>query len=229
MQTPGKIRLEYNYEKDEVMRYKVFINSEQTIVENENSTAHNFSVETVISATAFAILPDDTYAIQYIIESGAITREDTRVRMPNVGQSYIIEMMKNGEIMRSSLNLPFTQPAFPDGPIALGYSWEDVNEISFPFKDESLTAPFVSLTYTYKLKELSSLAGQQCALITVTCPDTRITVKENHTMDISGSGKIYFAHQEGKLLGSYIKNSHFINSPETEISSKISTKVELAP
>jgi hypothetical protein len=229
MAIPGAVRLEYSYEKDETIRYRILITSEQTIVENGNSTAHNFQVESVMSATAFEIMGDDTYAIQYIIESGSITREEKTTRLPNVGQSFIMEMMKNGEVMRSSLNLPFTQPAFPDRAIEPGYSWEDVSDITFPFKDKSLHSPLLSLTYKYTLKELSTMAGQECAMLTVVCPETRITVKEDHDMDISGSGKIYFAHREGKLVGSYIKNTQLINTPGTVISGKISTKVELVP
>jgi hypothetical protein len=229
MENPTAIKLEYNYKKDEVIRYKAFISSEQTIVEHERSTAHNFSVDTIMSARTIDILPDDIYALQYTIESGTITKEQSVMPLPNAGEKFIMEIMKNGEVMRTSLNFPFTQPAFPDGPLAIGYTWEDSSEISFPFEDKSLAAPYLSFTYTYTLKELSTLAGQECAIITVTCPETRVNVKENYEMDVSGSGKIYFAHREGKLIGSYIKNTYFIHSPDIEISSKISTKVELMP
>jgi hypothetical protein len=227
MAAPGAVRLEYNYEKNEKVRYKISISSEQSITDNDTMTPNNFTVEMLMSGTAFEVLPDDTYAIQYIVESGSMMQGDKKTRLPNLGQFFIMEISKSGEVMNTSFNLPFTQPAFPDRSLSVGSSWEDVTEISFPFKDKNLKVPYVSLTYTYTLKELSSLAGQECAVITVTCPETTIQVKDDYELSMSGSGKIYFAHHEGKLLGSYIKNTQLITTQGTEISTKLNTKVEL--
>jgi hypothetical protein len=227
MEVPQTVRLEYRMEKGDLLKYKINVLSEQSIIENEETTAHAFSLDMIVAGTVVDRPDRDVYRLRYVCESGTIDHGGATSILPGIGESFMVDMCRNGEIIGSSPAIPFSQPAFPEGDLAPGFSWTGTSVISYPFKNETAGMPKLSLTYTYVLKELSSLVGQQCAIITVTCPESQIRVMEHYEQNISGSGKIYFAYREGRLLGSYIKDNHLITSPDTQISSKVSIKVEL--
>jgi hypothetical protein len=216
------IKLEYKMDKGEILDYKSTVHSEQEIIEKEQSNSQSSDLEMLMSQEAKDIDLDGTILVQVNIKKGVLRMDGKEDELPNVGQSIAMRMKKNGEIVQSSVDFPFTQPPFPEKIIKQGDTWTSQSRVEIPGRAEP-----VFLTYHYSLWGTKTLTGYECAEIKVSCPETEVDIQEGMKQKISAIGTTYFAPKEGRLIRSEVETATKITAEGMELKNSINVVVEL--
>lgn len=216
------VMLEYKMKKGETLTYKTTVHSEQEIKTDEQAGSTSSDVEMKMVQKCTDVGPDGTMTVDVTIQSGSIKREGEEEELPNVGQTITLKMKKNGEIVHTSVDLPFEQPAFPTKPVKKGDSWVGESKISIPGKPD-----MVSLDYNYSLWDFTKILGYDTAEIKVACKETKIPIQEGIDQTLSAEGTTYFAHKEGRLVKSEVATKTVITAQDGSVDTKIRVTVEL--
>lgn len=216
------IKLEYKMKKGEILTYKTTVHSEQEIKTEEQSGSTSSDVEMKMVQKCTDVAPDGTMTVDVTIQSGKLKRDGEEEELPNVGQTITLKMKRSGEIVHTSIDLPFEQPAFPTNPVKKGDSWVGESKISIPGKDKMVT-----LEYNYSLWNFSKTLGYSCAEIKVACPETNIPIQEGIDQTLTANGTTHFAHKQGRLVKSEVETKTKITAQDGEVSTYIKVLVEL--
>jgi hypothetical protein len=230
MASETKVMLEYRPEIGDLYRYNISIKLQQTISENENAHNNEYSVEMVIAQKILDLAGDGSFHAEFIFESGSLQREDSVKTLPSAGKNFFVIMKKTGEIVSSTLPMPFQTPTFPDRALSINDSWKAQGQMTLPpgitfaqsGKDGLLPVPF-----EYSIERITRMAGTDCVVIKSVCPDTHFTVEPDFEQDIKATGKVYFAHKEGRLIGFNNENRNIITKGEMMVSSTFTSKMHL--
>ncbi len=214
--------LEYKMKKGEVLTYKTTVHSEQEIKTEDQSGSTTSDVEMKMVQKCTDVAPDGTMTVDVTIQSGKLKRDGQEEELPNVGQTITLKMRKSGEIVHTSIDLPFEQPAFPTKQVKKGEAWVGKSKISIPGKPD-----MVELNYNYSLWEFSKTLGYDCAEIKVSCPQTNIPIQEGIEQTLTASGTTYFAHREGRLIKSEVETKTTIKAQDGSVFTSIKVVVEL--
>ncbi|MDQ7822887.1 MAG: hypothetical protein RDV48_08850 [Candidatus Eremiobacteraeota bacterium] len=224
MATGEAIQLEYKMKKGEEIRYKTTVDSEQTIKEGDQKQEMVSHLEMVMLQKCSDVAADGTMTVDVVIESGTLKREGAEEPIPNVGQVISMKMKKNGEISQTSVQMDFTQPAFPTKKIAKKEKWTADSKVNIPGRPEP-----IKLDYNYILWDFVKKEGHETVEIKVSCPDTKIELQEGVEQVLSATGTTYFAHKEGMLIMSEVETKTDISAPKENaaINTHIRVRVEL--
>lgn len=225
------IVLAYDMKPGEKLRYKTEVFSEQTVQE-EGQPAQGFSskMDMTMVQEGKAVLPDGSMEVDVTIVDGTIEREGQTAQIPTVGQTITIVMKRSGEIVRTSVNFPFSQPAFPEKQLKVSDSWTGDSQMDIPlFDDEGnqTGTKKADLTYHYTLSGLEQSRGYEVAVINVKCPETRFDLTEDTAQTITASGVTHFSHKSGRLVKSQVSTNTEIKAPSAVVGTKIKVIVEL--
>jgi len=215
-------KLEYIMKKDETLTYKTSVHSEQVIKTKDQTGSTTSDVEMKMLQKCTEVTPDGVMTIDVTIQSGTIKRDGQEEELPNVGQTITLKMKRNGEIVHTSVDLPFEQPAFPTNVVKKGDTWVGKSRITIPGKPEMF-----DLVYDYMLQDFVNLAGYDCALIKVECKETKINIDEGIDQVISASGMTNFAHKDGRLVRSEVDTKTVITAQDGSVDTKIKVIVEI--
>lgn len=216
------IMLEYKMKKGEVLTYNTTVHSNQEIKTEEQSGSTTSDVEMQMIQKCTDVAPDGTMTVDVTIQSGKLKRDGQEEELPNVGQTITIKMKKSGEIIHTSVDLPFEQPAFPSNGVKKGDTWIGKSKISIPGKSEMVT-----LNYNYSLWDFSKALGYDCAEIKVTCPETNIPIQEGIEQTLTANGTTLFAHKDGRLVKSEVETQTNITAQDGSVFTSIKVVVEL--
>ena len=225
------VTLAYRMTEGEALRYKTEVTSIQTIKEEGKPTQQGQSLlEMTMLQTVKGVSPDGRMTVDVTIEKGTIRRDSEVVPLPSVGQTITIVMKKNGEIVSTSVDFPFSQPAFPENPIKLRESWSGDSNMEIPlYNDEGNQTgnKSVTLKYSYTLGGFEHLLNHETSVINVSCPTTNITLQEGVEQKITAKGVTNFGHKQGRLVRSRVETETEITAPGTTVSTNIKVTVEL--
>jgi hypothetical protein len=225
------ILLAYRMNVGEALRYRTEVHSLQKIKETGKATQQSQSVlEMTMLQTAKEVAYDGTTTVEVTIEKGVIKREGQVLPLPSAGQTITIVMKRSGEIVRTSVDFPFNQPAFPEKPIKLKESWTGDSNMDIPLYDDEGNqngTKQVTLKYGYTLAGFEHILGYETGQIVVTCPTTQVTLQEGVEQKISAKGQTNFAHQQGRLVRSKVETETEITAPGTVVETSIKVIVEL--
>ncbi len=216
------VKLEYKMKKGEALTYKTTVRSEQEIKTEDQSGSTSSDVEMKMVQKCTDVDAEGTMTVDVTIQSGKVVREGEEQELPNIGQTITLKMKKNGEIVHTSVDLPFEQPAFPTGSVKKGDTWVGKSKISIPGKTE-----MVGLDYNYSLWGFQKINNFECSEIKVTCPETKIPIQEGIDQVLSATGTTYFAHKEGRLVKSEVSTTTLITAQDGSVDTKIKVVVEL--
>jgi len=216
------IKLEYKMKKGETLTYKTTVHSEQEIKTEDQSGSTSSDVEMKMVQKCTDVAPDGTMTVDVTIQSGKLKRDGEEEELPNVGQTITLKMKKSGEIVHTSIDLPFEQPAFPTKSVKKGDSWVGESKISIPGKTDRVT-----LEYNYSLWNFNKVMGYDCAEIKVACPETKIPIQEGIEQTLTANGTTHFAHKQGRLVKSEVETKTKITAQDGEVSTYIKVLVEL--
>jgi len=217
-----KIMLEYKMKKGEVLIYKTTVHSEQEIKTEDQSGSTTSDVEMKMVQKCTEVAPDGTMTVDVTIQSGKLKRDGAEEELPNIGQTITLKMKKSGEIVHTSIDLPFEQPAFPTNNVKKGETWVGKSKISIPGKPEMVT-----LKYNYSLWGFKKVLGYDCAEIKVACPQTDIPIQEGIEQTLVANGTTHFAHREGRLVKSEVETKTTITAQDGSVNTSIKVIVEL--
>ncbi len=225
------IVLAYNMQPGEKLRYKTEVLSEQSVQE-EGQPPQGFSstMEMTMLQEAKAVNPDGSMEVEVTIEDGNIIRDGQTTKLPTVGQKITIVMKKSGEIVRTSVNFPFSQPAFPDKELKLNDSWTGNSQMDIPLYDDEgnqTGTKKADLVYNYTLSGFEQVKGYEVSVINVSCPETRFDLQESIQQAITANGVTQFSHKRGRLVRSQVSTKTEITAPGTTVGTKIKVVVEL--
>jgi len=225
------VLLAYRMNVGEALRYRTEVHSLQKIKETGKATQQSQSVlEMTMLQTAKEVAYDGTTTVDVTIEKGVIKREGQVLPLPSAGQTITIVMKRSGEIVRTSVDFPFNQPAFPEKPIKLKESWSGDSNMDIPLYDDDgnqTSTKSVTLKYGYTLAGFEHVLGYETSQIVVTCPTTQVTLQEGVEQKISAKGQTNFAHQQGRLVRSKVETETEITAPGTIVETSIKVVVEL--
>ncbi|MEW6282301.1 MAG: hypothetical protein AB1758_27085 [Candidatus Eremiobacterota bacterium] len=225
------ITLEYKMLEGETLRYKTEVISEQTIKEEGKPAESGRSVlEMTMVQAVRGVSPDGLMTVDVTIQEGTISKDNQTAPLPSVGQTIQIVMKKNGDIVRTSVDFPFSQPAFPDKQLRVNDSWTGESKMEIPLYDNDgnpAGKKDVTLTYTYKLGGFEHVQGYETATINVSCPSTTIQLQEGVEQKINATGTTNFGYRQGRLVGSKVETSTEITAPGTTVSTRIRVNVIL--
>lgn len=215
-------KLEYKMKKGEKLTYNTKVHSEQEIKTDEQSGSTSSDVEMKMLQTCTDVAPDGTMTVDVTIQSGKLRKDGQEEELPNVGQTITLKMKKSGEIVHTSVELPFEQPAFPTDVVKKGQKWEGKSRISIPGKTDMVT-----LVYNYSLEGFTKVLGYDCAEIKVACPETKIPIQEGIDQTLTANGITYFGHKEGRLVKSEVETRTTITAQDGSVYTYIKVIVEL--
>lgn len=225
------VTLAYRMTEGEALRYKTEVVSLQTIKEDGKPTQQGQSLlEMTMLQTVKGVSPDGQMTVDVTIEKGTIKRDNEVVPLPSVGQTITIVMKKNGEIVRTSVDFPFSQPAFPDKAIKLRDTWTGDSNMDIPLYDNDgnqTGTKSVTLKYGYTLGGFEHLLGYETSQVNVSCPTTTITLQEGVEQKITAKGVTNFGHKQGRLVRSKVETETEITAPGTSVGTNIKVNVEL--
>ena len=225
------ITLAYAMQPGEKLRYKTEVISEQS-VQQEGQPPQGFSstMEMVMVQEGKGVNPDGSMEVEVTIEDGSINKGGQTEKLPTVGTKITIVMKKSGEIVRTSVDFPFSQPAFPEKQLKVNDSWTGDSQMDIPlYNDEGQQTGTkkADLTYHYTLAGIEQTKGYETAVINVSCPETRFDLQEEIQQSITATGVTYFGHKQGRLVKSQVSTKTEITAPGTVVGTKIKVVVEL--
>jgi len=225
------IKLAYAMQPGEKLRYKTEVISEQS-VQQEGQEPQGFSstMDMVMVQEGKAVNPDGSMEVEVTIEDGSINKGGQSEKLPTIGTKITIVMKQSGEIVRTSVDFPFSQPAFPEKALKLNDSWTGDSQMDIPlYNDEGQQtgSKKADLTYHYTLAGLEQTKGYDTAVINVSCPETRFDLQEEIQQSITATGVTYFGHKTGRLVKSQVSTKTEITAPGTIVGTKIKVIVEL--
>jgi hypothetical protein len=214
--------LEYKMQKGEQLTYNTKVHSEQEIKTEEQSGSTSSDVEMKMVQKCTDVAADGTMTVDVTIQSGKLKRDGVEEELPNIGQTITIKMKKSGEIVHTSVDLPFEQPAFPTKSVKKGETWDGKSRINIPGK-----ADMVTLIYNYSLHDFAKVQGYDCAEIKVACPETKIPIQEGIEQTLTANGVTHFANREGRLVKSEVETKTNITAQDGSVFTSIKVVVEL--
>lgn len=224
------ITLEYKMSPGEVLRYRTQVDSEQGIKEEGQPEQTNKSVLEMTMEQSVKDVSGGLSTVDVTIQDGQIRRENEAMPLPSVGQTIGITMKRTGEIVRTSVDFPFSQPAFPERTLRLNDKWTGDSKMDIPITDaegNQTGTKQVTLTYHYTLAAFERVGGYDAAVISVECPKTSVEIQPQVTQSITAKGKTYFAHREGRLVKSNVETQTKITAPGAEVRTHIKVAVDL--
>lgn len=225
------ITLAYAMQPGEKLKYRTEVISEQSVQqEGQAPQAVSSTMEMTMLQEAKAVNPDGSMEVEVTIEDGKINQGGQSTPLPSVGTKITIVMKKSGEIVRTSVDFPFSQPAFPERGLKVNDSWTSPSQMDIPlYNDEGQQTGVkkAELTYHYTLAGTEQLKGYDTAVINVSCPETRFDLQEEIQQSITATGVTYFGHKQGRLVKSQVSTKTEITAPGTIVGTKIKVVVEL--
>lgn len=225
------ITLTYIMQPGEKLRYKTEVVSEQRVdSEGQEPQTASSTMEMVMLQEGKQLHPDGSIEVEVTIEDGAIHTGGQSEKLPTVGTKILIVMKKTGEIVRTNIEFPFSQPAFPQNQIKLNDTWTGDSQMDIPLYDDDGNQTGIKkadLKYHYTLAGVEQLKGYDVAVINVNCPDTQFDLQEEIKQSITATGVTYFAHKQGRLIKSQVSTKTEISAPGTVVGTKIRVIVEL--
>ncbi len=224
MSTDG-ILLEYKGKKNDVIKYKTIVDSNQILQEKDKKQEISSKIEILMSQTIMEVDGDGNLTVDVVIEDGKVTRGGESSPLPNAGQKITMKMKKTGEVTYTSVPIDFSQPSFPEGLKKKKDRWDSISTINVQERQEP-----IKLNYKYILWDIIKQGKYDCAEIKVSCPETSVELQEGVMQTISATGSTYFAHTEGFLLKSEVETQTVITVPKEEvvINTRIRVNVDLA-
>lgn len=228
------INLEYKMKQGETLRYKTTVQSQQTLQEGSQSATGSSLMEMVMMQRATDVSAEGTMGVDVTIETVNLKRDGEAVQFDQgqdpTGKTVSMKMKKNGEVVQTSMDLPFSQPPFPSRPIKKGETWTGDSKIPVPITNEKGEVQGhreVTLRYHYSLWDFTRVQGYDCAEIRVSCPESTIPLQDKVEQRISATGTTYFAYKEGRLVKSEVQTDSQISAAEVSIKNQIHVQVEL--
>ena len=220
------IVLEYNLTPGELLKYKSTVITKQGIQGKEEGPGVIASTLEIIMDQKIVEVNNGVAKVEVTITDGSIKRGADVLPLEAVGQKLTMNMRRNGDIESTSVNFPFSQPAFPSQPMLPGHSWETVNPISIPLNQNGAVKK-VNLVYKHTLARLDRKSGYDVAVIDISCPAVDMELQENVRQTITAEGNTYFSHTKGRLVSSSVHTHTEVTAPETTVSTDITVGVEL--
>lgn len=224
------ITLEYKMTPGEVLRYRTQVDSEQGLKEEGQAEQVNRSVLEMTMEQRVLEVRGAESTVEVTIQEGRIRRDDQAMDLPSVGQKIGITMKKNGDIVRTTVDFPFSQPAFPERTLRIGDKWTGDSKMDIPLTDaegNQTGSKAVTLTYHYTLTGRERVGAYDAAVIQVECPKTSIEIQPGVEQSIVAKGKTLFAHREGRLVRSNVETVTKITAPGAEVRTHIQVAVDL--
>lgn len=225
------IVLAYDMKPGEKLRYKTEVFSEQSVQE-EGQPTQGFSskMDMTMVQEGKSVNADGSMEVDVTIVDGIIEREGQTAQLPTVGQTITIVMKRSGEIVRTSVNFPFSQPAFPEKQLKINDSWTGDSQMDIPLFDDDGNqsgTKKANLTYHYTLGGIEQSRGYEVAVINVSCPETTFELNEDTSQTINATGVTHFSHKSGRLVKSQVATNTEIKAPTATVGTKIKVVVEL--
>ncbi len=225
------IVLAYSMKPGEKLTYKTEVFSEQSVQE-EGGTPQAFAskMDMTMLQEGKKVNPDGSMEVDVTIISGSIEKDGETAQIPTVGQVITIVMKPSGEIVRTSVNFPFSQPSFPEKQLKVGDSWTGDSQMDIPLFDDDgnqTGTKKADLTYHYTLGGVEQSRGYEVGVINVSCPETSFDLTEDTTQTITANGTTFFSHKSGRLVKSQVSTTTEIKAPTAIVGTKIKVIVEL--
>ena len=220
------VTLEYKMKPGEVLRYKSTVSSQQTIAEEGLSPEVLESVLELVMDQKVLELRDGIAKVEVTITDGSIRRGNEELPLDTVGQKLIMDMKRNGDVIKTSVNFPFSQPAFPEKPLNPGDSWQTINPMNIPMGDGGSNKN-IDLVYRHTLSRFDHQSGYDIAVIDIACPQVAFDLQDEVKQTIVADGCTNFAYSTGRLISSRVHTHTEIAVPETTITTDIKVTVDL--
>jgi hypothetical protein len=208
--------LEYMPKTGETLRYDINVTSEQVVTEKGTSTEQAFIVHMILAQKVTEVEGKEHFTSEYLMEWGEMMQDGVSLPLPGVGEWYTMKMKMNGEVIDSTIDLPYSSPAFPEIEIHQGYHWSQKSPLTLPPGITPGDGKEPTLDYDYEIEGFEEKLGYRCTAIAVKCPEKTYTFEPDVEQTTSGEGRVFFAHSEGKLVS-------FHNSTISEISTQALT------
>ncbi len=165
-----------------------------------DTTRHSLVVHMILAQTITGVEERKHFTSEYLMESGETKQESLSLPLPSVGDTYTVKMKMSGEVIDSTLDLPYSSPAFPEKELHLGDRWSQKSPLTIPPGITPKDGEELVLEYDYEIEGFEEKLGHRCTSIAVTCPEKTYTFEPDVEQTTSGEGLVFFAHGDGKLV-----------------------------
>jgi len=222
-------KLEYKPRAGETLRYGIAVNTEQFIREGEIRIEQHYTIEMVMAQTITEVEGSGLFTVDYTLESGIMRNGEKETPVPGIGDTVTAKLRSNGEIVCSTLPLPFSAPSFPGHELQPGDTWTHRSPVQLPFameiKDSSTEE--ITIETEYEVEEIEQIFERECIRIAVKCPEKTISVEPDFMQIIEGSGTLFFDANDGILYSFHNRTYNEIRTGEGKTELTVSTSLEL--
>jgi hypothetical protein len=217
-------KLIYKFLKGQEDRYQVSTISSETIMnDNTEESRKDNSVNMELVQKLIDLDKDGTGHIVIIVDKGPPANDGGK-------QTYFMKMATNGKILVSSSGqMQNNTPSLPDRDVLPGNSWIGESLVNLPGVKSS--KPYKN---TYNLEKFEDIKEYNCAVIGMKSETLNVEIDIPAYPDvkvkqvINSNGKIYFAHEEGKLIKSITNTYSTSYLPDNKImETEMTVKVEI--
>lgn len=226
MSQNDSVVIAYSLTPGELLQYRSTVATKQVIVENDEAPQVIESFLEIMMDQKITEVSNGVAKVEVTITDGSIRRGTDVLPLESVGQKLTMNMKRNGDIESTSVNFPFSQPAFPSQPLKPSDSWQTVNPISIPLNQNGAVKQ-VNLVYKHTFSRLDRKNGYDVAVIDISCPSVEMDLQEDVKQTITAEGCTYFAHTQGRLVGSSVHTHTEVKAPGAQVSTDITVGVEL--
>lgn len=199
------VALEYKFGAGDSLEYVLSVDS------NSLFTLYGLEKKIVQQSLANFKMSEDTaastkdfFALVLEIISEKINADGEKLESPQKGAKINMKLAKSGRILGTSdpLKLQYFQDmlvSFPEKPVKKGDEWKIENPLKIPKGDGTETT--LTAVVTCKVADFKKFDGKNCAVI-----ETKLETIDEKTktsdVRVESKGRIYFDHENGRLVGS---------------------------
>ena len=137
MSQNDSVVIAYSLTPGELLQYRSTVATKQVIVENDEAPQVIESFLEIMMDQKITEVSNGVAKVEVTITDGSIRRGTDVLPLESVGQKLTMNMKRNGDIESTSVNFPFSQPAFPK---AAAISSSDGTEGLSPSISQSLVS-----------------------------------------------------------------------------------------
>jgi len=207
-QWPSSLKLEFRGMPGDISRYKVDMVVDSKIRKGSQQSSSKMDVNMLLRQKVMGVSVDGTLTVSTVIEEGTSSVNGERATLPNVGQTMLMKIARNGKILNvmgdtaSNIDYKSMQITFPDRPLKVGDSWESQVKINPQYP--------IPMKSKYTIKGFKIVRGHKCVVIESDINVVPLNKKMAQNLKVKAKGLIYFDYEKGKIVGNEMKTKMYM-------------------
>lgn len=206
----SKVQLELKQRPGDINKYWIIMSGRSTVTSGTKSHDTSMDINMLMRWKVLKVFLDGKMNVAVTIAEGNSTINGEPVKLPNLGDTKVMEISRRGKILKVTPDDPNVdyksmQVEFPDRAIGIGDSWTNTVTLGPEYP--------VPMEAKYTLKKFETIQGYECAVI-----ESKIKVKPGHntqnvSINVDATGRLCFAIKAGKMIRNEVNSLMNMDMP----------------